>query len=156
MDNHFLELALHRRSVRKYTDEPIPDAVIEEILQAALTAPSSMNRLPMEYIVVRDKTMLEQIAATRTMGATPLLGADAAIASTYILLAAEALGIGACWIHVRGSKSPHGATEEVRALLGVPDDYRVINMIALGHKAEERPPYEVDQLPMAKIHHEKF
>lgn len=58
---------------------------------------------------------------------------DVAVASTYILLAAEQFGVGACWIHIRNRQGQRkSADEEIRQILGVPDKYSVLNVVALG------------------------
>lgn len=63
MDNKLFELAAKRRSVRKYTNEKIDDAVINEIMKVALTAPSSFGHQPVEFVVVRNKQTIREIAA---------------------------------------------------------------------------------------------
>ena len=60
---------LHRRSVRKYTAEPIPEEKLEKILQAGLLAPTSKNRKPCEFYVVRDKAVLKQLSEAKKLGA---------------------------------------------------------------------------------------
>lgn len=175
MDNAFYELARHRRSTRKYTKEPISEAVLDKILKVALTAPSSWGGHPVEFIVVREKELIRKIAHCKAMGAAPLLQADVAIvvvvdtancelwiedgavASTYLLLAAEQYNVGACWIHIRdraGQKKT--ADEEIRDLLGVPQNYSVLNVVALGTKGEQKPAYTEKDLHLQNIHRERF
>ena len=173
MKNFLLEIAKNRRSCRKYTGEKIPDEVVNEILKIALLAPSSWGKNPVHFIVVRDKTMIKNIAKCKRMGAGSLPSADvaivvavdksdcelwiedAAVASTYILLAAEQFGIGACWIHIRdraGQKLT--ADEEIRQLLNIPNNFSVTNVVALGQKNENKPPRTENQLHFENIHHE--
>ncbi len=175
MENAFYELARRRRSVRRYTGEPLNDEVIRQMLMAALTAPSSWGGHPVEFVVVRDKQMICDIARCKAMGASPLLQADAAIvvavntenlelwiedgaiASAYLLLAAEQYDVGACWIHMRnraGQKTT--ADQEIRALLGMPDGYSVLSVIALGQKGEVKPAYTDEDLHWENIHYERF
>ena len=52
-----LEIILKRRSVRTYTNEEIPDEKLEKILQAGLLAPTSRNRKPCEFVVVKNKNV---------------------------------------------------------------------------------------------------
>ena len=119
MENKLLELALRRRSVRRYTNEHIDDSVIDEIMKTALTAPCSFGHRPVEYVVVRDPKTIRDIADCKSLGGSQIIGADAvivvmvkldrgefwiedgAIASSYILLAAEQYDLGACWVHIR-------------------------------------------------------
>lgn len=82
---------------------------------------------------------------------------DAAIASSYILLAAEQYGLGACWVHIRNRMGQEKtADEEIRSLLGVPENYAVLNLIAIGEKAEEKPRYTESDFDKSKIHMERF
>lgn len=175
MTNEFFELARRRRSCRKYTGEKIPNTLVEEILKVALLAPSSWGGHPIEFVVVRDKAMIKKIARCKRMGAPPLLQADvaivvmantaglelwiedAAVASTYILLAAEQFNVGACWIHIRARAGQRlTADEEIRQLLGVPDNFSVLNVVALGGKGEKKSARTEKDLPFQNVHRENF
>ncbi|MBR3356454.1 MAG: nitroreductase family protein [Solobacterium sp.] len=147
----FEELVRTRRSVRSFSSEHIPDELISKILEAAAYAPSSWGGHPMEYIVIRDRDTMKKLAACKQMGAGPLGYGDAAIvpvidrrnlelwvedaavASAYILLAAEYYGVGACWIHMKDRVGHTGSAEEdIRALLGIPEYYGILNAVSLG------------------------
>lgn len=175
MSNELFEPARRRRSCRHYTAEKIPDEIVDEILKIALLAPSSWGGHPIEFVVVRDKETIKKIARCKRMGAPPLLQADvaivvmantsnlelwiedAAVASTYILLAAEQFNVGACWIHIRNRAGQHhSADEEIRRLLNVPDNFSVLNVVALGGKGEHKSARTERDLPFANIHREKF
>jgi nitroreductase len=56
-----IEAILSRRSIRKYTDEPLPDLVVYEILRAAMSAPSAGNEQPWHFVVIRDRRILDRI-----------------------------------------------------------------------------------------------
>jgi len=175
MKNELFNLAAKRRSIRRYTGEKVSDEVVNEILKVALLAPSSWGRHPVEFVVVRDKEMIKKISRCKRMGAGPLPTADvaivvmvdksdcelwiedAAVASTYILLAAEQFGIGACWIHMRNRAGQRTtADEEIRQLLNVPEKYSVLNVVALGQKNEKKSPRTEKDLQLENIHYEKF
>ena len=175
MENKLFELAARRRSVRRYTDEHIDDAVIDEIMKTALTAPASFGHQPVEFIVVRDRQTIREIAACKRRGGTQIIGADAvivvmvkldrgefwiedgAIASSYILLAAEQYDVGACWVHIRNRTGKRGSSdEEIRELLGVPEGYAVLNLVALGGKGEQKQGYTENDFDKSKIHYEKY
>ena len=114
----FLELCRHRRSIRKYTNQPVEQEKIDYLLQCALMAPSSKRTNPWEFIVVRDEAKLRAMSGCRTYGSqmfeTATVGivialdttlsdawmCDGAITAEHILLAAEEQGLGACWCHV--------------------------------------------------------
>ena len=82
---------------------------------------------------------------------------DAAVASTYILLAAEQFNVGACWIHIRNRAGQRTtADEEIRQLLGMPDNFSVLNVVALGSKAEHKSARTEKDLPRKNIHYETF
>ena len=170
-----LEIAKSRRSCRKYSGEKISDEIVEEILKVALLAPSSWGKKPVHFIVVRDKKMLKEISACKRIGAGPLPTADvaivvavdksdcelwiedAAVASTFILLAAENLGVGACWIHIRDRAGKIlTADEEIRELLKIPQNFTVTNAVALGQKNENKSLRTEKDLHFENIHREIF
>ncbi len=153
MKDHFMELVKSRRSIRKFSGASIPDTVIDQILEAAAYAPSSWGGHPVEYIVIRDKQRMAALAKCKAMGAGPLADSDvvilpivdkrdlelwvedAAVASTYLLLAAESFGVGACWIHMKDRKGHTGmAEEDIRSLLGIPEHYGILNAVSFGMK----------------------
>ena len=175
MENKLFELAARRRSVRKYTNEHIDDSVINEIMKVALTAPASFGHQPVEFVVVKDRQTIRDIAACKSLGGSQIIGADAvivvmvkldrgefwiedgAIASSYILLAAEQYDIGACWVHIRNRTGKRKSSdEEIRELLGVPDGYAVLNLVALGGKGEQKKGYTESDLDKNKVHFEKY
>ena len=171
-----LEIMKHRRSVRKYTGEVIPEDKLQQILAAALLAPSGRARRPWEFIVVRNNETLTKLAACREHGAEMLAGADCAVvvfgdetktdvwtedccnAMAHMYLMASSLGVGCCWIQGRLRKTADGLMTEdyVRDLLDVPSHYRLEAIMSLGVPAETPQPYDLEQLPWNKIHSEKF
>lgn len=175
MENKLFDLAAARRSVRKYTGDPIDPQILDEIMKVALTAPCSFGHRPVEFVVVQDKENIDKLAKCKARGGSQILGAgavivvmvnldrgefwieDAAIASSYILLAAEQYGLGACWVHIRNRMGQEKtADEEIRSLLGVPENYAVLNLIAIGEKAEEKTGYTESDFDKSKIHMERF
>lgn len=170
-----LDLAKKRRSIRKFTSEKVDKAIVDEIMKVALLAPSSWGKHPVEFVIVEDKMTIKQLAKCKRMGAGPLKDAsvaivvivdrsncelwieDGAVASTYLLLAAEELGVGACWIHMRGRDGQVGtAEEEIQQLLGIPSNYGVLNVVALGHKGEYKPERSEKDLHFRNVHYSKF
>lgn len=178
MKNDLYELTRRRRSVRRYGNAHIDDELIREIMKVALTAPTSFGHKPVEYVVVRDKDMIRKIGACKQMGGSQINGADAvivvmvktadkrqaefwiedgAIASAYILLAVEQYGLGACWVHIRNRMGQRGTSDqEIRALLGVPEGYAVLNLVAIGEKAEKKKAYTDSDLHTENVHYEKY
>ena len=175
MENTLFELAAARRSIRRYSAEKIAPEVLNEIMKVALTAPCSFGHRPVEFIIVQNSGCIEALAACKSLGGTQIIGAgavivvmakldrgefwieDAAIASSYLLLAAEQYGLGACWVHIRNRTGKKKTSdEEVRELLGVPDGYAVLNLIALGGKGEHKQGYTESDFDMTKVHYEKY
>lgn len=171
-----LEIMRHRRSVRKYTGEPVAEENLEKILQSALLAASGRAFRPWEFIVVRDKEMLTKLSHCRDHGAAMLEGADCAvvvvgdaektdtwiedcsIAMANMYLMADALGVGCCWIHGRGRKAEDGRVTEdyVRELLGFPENYKLGAIMSLGMPDGHPGAYALDGLMWEKVHKEKF
>ena len=167
----FLELCRHRRSIRKYTNQPVEQEKIDYLLRCALMAPSSKRTNPWEFIVVRDEKKLRAMAGCRTYGSqmfntamaaivialdTSLSDAwmaDGAIAAEHILLAAEEQGLGACWCHVYCREA---SEELIKGLCGIPEDKTVLCIISLGYKDEERKDYDLEKLMYTKIHNDKW
>ena len=147
-------------------------------MKVALTAPSSFGHKPVEFVLVRDKEMIRKIGICKRLGGSQINGADTvvvvmvktadqraaefwiedgAIASAYILLAAEQYGLGACWVQIRNRMGQRKTSdEEIRALLGIPQGFTVLNLVAMGEKAETKKPYTEADLPMGNVHYEKY
>ena len=164
--------------MRKYGPGEIPNETIEQIMKVALTAPTSFGHSAVEFVVVRERDTISKLAQCKKRGGSQIASAntvivtmvktadakraefwieDGAIASAYILLAAEQYGLGACWVHIRNRMGQHAtANEEIRALLGVPDGYTVLNLVALGEKGEEKPPYTDGDLHKESVHYERY
>lgn len=160
-----IEAIKTRRSVRAYEARAVAREVLMDLVDCARLAPTAMNQQVWEFVVVTDKGMIESL--TRTIGHAPWLATagaaiavlskradyyieDASSATMNILTAAQAHGLGACWI--AGEKQPYA--EAVRKLLGAPDGYTFFSLIALGYPAE-RP--VKDKRPLESVMHwEKF
>ena len=174
-DDSLLRLAEQRRSVRQYTNEPIDRETIDKILTVAALAPSSYGQNPVEFVVVEDHEQLSKLAACKRIGAPSVRVAtaavvvmadttkgelwveDASVAAGYLLLAAEQYGIGACWnqIHLRDGQRLT-ASDEIRQLLGIPDQYEVLCVVSLGHKGEKKSPRSGEQMKQGRIRYGNF
>ena len=144
-----LEAIRTRRSIRKYGKKPVPEELVEKILEAGRWAPSANNAQPWNFIVVRDEKTRREVARVATYGkflAEAPIGIavvidpeasthpveDGAIATQNMLLAAHALGLGACWIGSYGS----AYEERVKEILGIPAGKRLLSIISVGYPAE--------------------
>ncbi|MBQ8969505.1 MAG: nitroreductase family protein [Bacteroidaceae bacterium] len=172
----FSELITLRRSHRKFTDEPVGEDDLRLVMRAGLMAPSSKGLHSYEFVTVSDREKMQALSHCKNMGADFVAEApmaivvlgnpevsdvwieDASVASTMIMLQAEDLGLGACWVQVRDRKDKdgHAAEENVKILLGIPAGMRVLSIIALGHKGMERKPQNEERLKWDKIHHEAW
>jgi len=160
----FLRLVRTRRSIRRYKPTPPRKDMIKAVLEAGRWAPSAVNSQPWHFLVVTDPDRRRQLAdRARMLGfirwrhlyhapvVLAIIGAvrgnrfavvDCALAGMNMLLAAHALGLGACWIG--------GFTQEqVRGVLGVPADREVIGLITLGYPDET--PRNPPRLPLARL-----
>lgn len=171
-----LDIMRHRHSIRKYTGEEIRKEDLEKILQAGMLSASGRSRRPWEFIVVRKKSTLEQMAGSRAAGAAMLEGADCAIVviadpektdvwtedcsivMANMHLMADSLGVGSCWIQGRLREAKDGRlTEDVlRALLGYPEGYKLEAILSLGMPDEQKEATDLETLPVEKIHWEMY
>jgi nitroreductase len=174
--NNFQELITNRRSTRKFTDELLSPEQVELILKAALKSPASKSKNPWQFIVIEDKEQLQKLSECKEHGskliancvlavvvlADPLSSdvwiEDASIASIMMQLQAEDLGIGSCWVQVRERYTTAGtsAEEYIKDMFDIPMQLQVLSVIAFGHKAQERPPFDEEKLQWEKIHIGKY
>jgi len=166
-----METILGRRSIRKYTGEPVADEQIKRILEAAMAAPSAHNRQPWHYIVIRNKAtlfeipqfhnyskMLEQAPLAIVVcgdleleGGTGFWVQDCSAATQNILLAAEAIGLGAVWLGVYPNET---LVKNLRELLRVPEKIVPFCVVSVGHPLEEKSPS--NRYNEARVHHDKW
>lgn len=167
----FSELISVRRSHRKFTEEAVSEDDLRLIVRAGLIAPSSKGLHACEFVVVRDGKTIGQLSRCKAQGADFVVGApvviavvglpevsdawieDGSVAATMMLLQAEDLGLGACWVQVRERLDEEGrsAEDNVKRLLGIEPDRRVLCLIALGHKGMERKPQNEERLQWGKV-----
>ena len=163
--NETLENLKQRRSVRAYTDRPVARQVLEDIVDFGRLAATAMNDQPWEFVVVTEKSSLARIpellghaefianAAFCVLvlsRASTCAVEDCCAATENLLLAAEAHGLGACW--VAGSPQPYAPA--VAKAFGAPADLTLISIVSVGHPAESP---SVEKRPLAELlHWEKF
>jgi nitroreductase len=158
-----------RRNVRTYTPDPVPEADLLRIAEAAWRAPSASNRQHWDFVIVTDRGQLEELS-TVWRGARHIAGAAAAIAlvipqydddharlvsyydlgqATYaIMVTAADLGVGT-------GHSSVGDQEKARSILGAPDDRDVAFLIGLGYPADRplRPQLKPNRRPIDEVIH---
>lgn len=161
-----MEAIRNRRSVRGFRKDPVPQKVIEGIIDAGRLAPTARNVQPWDFVVVRDaaaRAALAKLAVTGPFIAdAPVCVAvfcndtkywleDGCAATENIIIAARAHGLGHCW--VAGEKKPYAGA--VAALLGAPAGHRLVALIAIGYP--EADPEPVPKRPLAEVlHWDKF
>jgi nitroreductase len=156
----FFEVIGKRRSIRAFRDQPVPEEMVQKILETIQAAPSAGNRQAYEVVVVRDPVRKKALAEAawqqtfiaqapvvlvfctnpgrnvdryRERGAHLYCIQDASIAVTFAHLAATALGLGSCWI---GAFDP----SRVATLIGAEGTIEPVAMLPLGFPAETPPP----------------
>ena len=174
--NDFKALAQRRRSHRMFTDQEIDADDVRLILRAALMAPSSRGQRAWQFVVVDDKMDLEKLSDAKDAGGSFIKDAplaivvlgdplqndcwveDGAIAAVSMQYQAEDLGLGSCWVQMRGRGLSDGTTADtvVRGVLDIPDNLNVLCIIAFGHKAGELNPQDEEWLKWESVHINKF
>lgn len=167
MELTFLDLVKARRSVRSFKPDPVPEEDLRYVLEAARLAPSANNVQPWKFVVVRDRARRRELAEAcwgqRFVGEAPVvivacglptlskiggymtsMFVDVSIAMTHLILAAAERGLGTCWI---------GAfyEDEVKRILGVPDEVRVVALTPLGYPTEGLRPTDKPRKPLSEI-----
>ena len=156
--NPDLQFIFSRRSIRKYQDKEVPDQMIADLLEAAMAAPSAVKKDPWHFIVIRQRQTLDKMAAfmpnaqmlKQATTAIVVCGditkahdqqesymlQDLSAAVENILLAANAMGLGTCWlgVHPRPDRM-----DNIRALFSLPDNIIPMCGIAIGWPAELPP-----------------
>lgn len=168
---------LGRRSVRQFTDEPVSAEELRQIVQAGMLAPSGKGIRPWQLIVITDPETLHSLTDCRKGSAKMLQTATAAIVVLgdttksdtciedsslvmgYMHLMASSLGLGSCWLQVRLRPSNvEGESSEdfLRNKLGFPANMQAEAMLVLGHPATAPAPHTPDELPMDRVHSERW
>ena len=142
--DEFLEFIKGRRSIRSFEDKPISDTHLEMLLEAARWTPSASNRQPWEFIVIKEKELLKNVASSAIYGkfvkraplAIAIVGKkdispnwhviDTSLVSMNMMFMAWSLGIGTCWI---GSMDRKKAKE----ILGLNEDDYLLTILPFGY-----------------------
>ena len=163
-----------RRSVRQFKDTPVPQDLIDEILDCGVHAPSGCNTQPWSFVIVKDKDTLESlskitkycsfvkqapvcIVACMTHEAidlTPSAYLSVACAVENMLLCIEDKGLGSCWLYVKDFDDPE-PEKKARKILNIPEDVEVICMLPIGYPDQE-PKEKVLKNMEDVVHAEKW
>lgn len=162
-----------RASVRHYKPDRVPEEALQEILRAALHAPSANNARPWHIIVVTDAAKRAELSNVhqwaRFCAEAPVVLVfcgdptrsehwwieDCCAAIENAMIEAVNQGLGTCWIGIRGgSKSERQTERYVQQALGIPEHVRVAALVSLGYPAGDVQPKEPG--PMDAIHYERW
>ena len=166
-----LDLLKKRRSIRKFTREPVSRAAIDDLKEALLRSPSSRGNNCGKFFFVQDPEVIEKLSRCKEHGASFLKGAplavvvcgdesvsdvwveDCSIAAIILHLAAASLGLGSCWIQVRNRRQGAERSSEdcVRGLLGIAPPLRVLAIVAIGRPDEAKEGHSYESLDQGKI-----
>lgn len=164
--NQTLQTILTRRSVKKYTAEPVPEALVEEVVKAGMYAPSGMNRQSAIILAVTNPTLRDRLSRmnldiilgkqlkTSSGHGDPFYGApvvlvvlaqkdcptrvyDGSIVIENMLIAAHSLGLGACWIHRAKEVFETEEGKELLNELGITGEYEGIGHCILGYPSPD-------------------
>lgn len=146
-------------AVRSYQDKPVPEEVIRRVLDAGRLTASGMNSQPWHFVVVQDRDTLRQLGALARTGPyiaqapaaivvaidkTPLAVSDGSRAIQSMMLTAWAEGVGSNWVGFRG-------LEEIKSLLGIPDELDLLAILPLGYPAEAVGKGKKQRKPLGEV-----
>jgi nitroreductase len=164
-----IELFLKRRSVRKFNADPVPEDLIQQLLRAAMAAPSAVNNRPWEFVVVNEPSALQSLKRQLPLGqynaplAVVVIGnprnsfgerfwiQDCSAAMENLLLAAVNLGLGGVWIGIHPIAT---LVKRVRSELGIPEQAIPLGIALIGYPAERKKPR--DQYDAKRIHWQHY
>jgi nitroreductase len=166
-----LDAIFFRRSIRKYTDQPVPDELVNDLLKAAMAAPSAGNEQAWQFIVIRDRALLDAIPKFHPYSAMlkhasiailvcgdlsrekfkGLWVQDCSAATQNLLLAATAKGLGAVWTAVYPMED---RMTGMRKLLGLPEHVIPLSLIPVGFPAEQ--PGRADRFDAFRVHKNRW
>lgn len=169
-----IECLKTRRSIRKFKPTPIPQDIIDNILDCAVKAPSGCNTQPWSFVIVKDETTRKALSKIQPYASfvakaplcivacfdkgenlfSPSGYLSIAAAVENILLAAHSYGIGTCWTYVKDFDDP-SVENKARKILDIPDDIEVICMIPLGYPDMKAIPKKLRNVADI-LHNEKW
>ena len=166
-----MQAILTRRSIRRYTDQPVPPDLVTAVLRAGMQAPSAGNQQPWHFVVITDRKTRDAIpgfhpyadmlpeasVAILVCGDLSLERyrgywvEDCSAATQNVLLAAHALGLGAVWV---GLYPQEDRIMAMRKLLGLPTQVVPLALVPLGYPAQAIPPE--NRFNACRIHRERW
>ncbi len=167
-----IDAILSRRSIRRYKKEAVPKKLIDELLNAAMSAPSANNEQPWHFVVIQDRKILDEVPKVHLYSSMlreapvaivvcadlRLAGEDKAwwvqdcsAATENILIAAQAKGLGAVWL---GVYPRDDRVKGIQNLLALPQHVIPLCIISVGYPAEER--LRESRYQSSRIHYNRW
>ena len=175
--NETISTIHNRKTVRDFTDKPVPEELLMVLVKAGMAAPTAVNSQPWEFIVVKDKSKMKKLAESLQFSrmldsATAAILVctspnktkdkdvnyaiiDATLASENILLAAESLGLGGAWVAIFPKES---VIDYIRSEFDIPENIIPLNIIPLGYPVGNEKPknkYNSDVIHFEKWNNKK-
>ena len=166
-----IEAIITRRSVRKYTDNRVPEDLVKQLLRAAMAAPSAANEQPWHFVVITDRSIMAQVpsfhphshmlkeaalailvcndSSLELMKGRGVL--DCSAATQNMLLAAHALGLGAVWL---GIFPVEERMNGMRKLLNMPSRVMPVALVSIGYPDERLR--EEDRFKPERVHYQRW
>jgi len=169
MGEELIKTIFSRRSIRKYTEQSVPEEHVTTILEAAMAAPSASNKKPWHFVTVTERDTLNRLADAhknaKMLQEAPLCivvcgdesvsprfwEQDCSAVTQNILLAAQALGLGSVWCGVHPSEE---RVRDISEILRIKGPVKPLNLIAIGYPAEKKEPRT--QYDETRIHREHW
>ena len=166
-----LQTIFTRRSIRYFRGDPVPERMVQTLLEAAMQAPSAGNQQPWHFIVIAERGLLDSIPRFHPYAqmclSAPLAilvcgdvtnlrheglwPQDCAAATQNMLLAAHALGLGAVWVGVFPRED---RMQALTSLLNLPPHIVPFSLVPFGFPGEEKPP--APRFDAARVHHNRW
>ncbi len=134
-----------RLTVREYNSDPVPDEIVNKLLEAGRLAPSSQNLQPWHFVVVRNRDVIRQLGKLATQGPfiadaplaiaivtddTPRAQLDAGRAIQQMELVAWEAGLGTCFVGIRQADQ----NQEIKKMLNIPDHLVLLTILPFGYR----------------------
>jgi len=167
-----LEAINTRRSIRKFILRDVPDDAVTKILKAGMCAPTSGNQRPWQFIVIRERAMIDRIIeaypySKKMLPDVPVTimvcfdknlekyenrwQMDCANATLSMLLAAHSLGYGGLWLEIYPVDE---RIPKIQESFGIPESVIPFAVVVIGHAAEQKP--QIDRFDQSKVHYDKW
>lgn len=149
-----IKAILERRSVRKFSDQPVTKEMLESLVECGRLAPTGHNKQGRSFLVLTERSTIDEVGKIATWGKFVIgkapalilvfcdnqecatLVEDGSAATENILIAATAQGLGSCWM--AGYGMPYA--DEIETLVGAPKNRKLVSIIALGHPSDGNTP----------------